>query len=354
MVKNAQSKARLATLFVLLIDFIPNSSAAGSRWPGAPIGAVSPQEAPAQTTYGNAEEIKAGEALNRLLSVARNRAEEYNTLFRDLATEEKRTSILFKKSGEESERGEVVCEFVVYQSRTQPDLAFEYRSAKSVDGKPAPGQEKRVMKLFENLARAKTVFEERHLINKESFSHDKLDFNFYGTVIYQWRELMEYARNSVEIVYVGTEKIDDRETVILKFQQTTRNERLEWLTPARYRGLTQLVSGRLWLDARTAQIRRAERELRLMLPNAPDTVPLWKQTFNYTQSDLGILVPKIFVYDFFFDFRRNNDGRVESFRTGRLVSVFGTFKRFTVSSSEEEKKTIIKDSPQSNDKKPEI
>jgi hypothetical protein len=118
--------------------------------------------------------------------------------------------------------------------------------------------------------------------------------------------------------------------------------------------LEQRVRGRLWLDASTAQIRRAERELRLILPDVPDPVPLWKQTFDYSQSDLGILVPKKFVYDDFFDFRRNNEGKVESFRTGRLVSEFGTFQRFTVSSSEEDKKTIIKDKPQSNDKKPEI
>ncbi len=43
---------------------------------------------------------------------------------------------------------------------------------------------------------------------------------------------------------------------------------------------------------------------------------------------------------------------VESFRTGQLISEFGTFQRFTVSSSEEEKKTIIKGKPQMTDKKP--
>jgi hypothetical protein len=45
---------------------------------------------------------------------------------------------------------------------------------------------------------------------------------------------------------------------------------------------------------------------------------------------------------------------VESFQTGRLISEFGTFQRFAVTSSEQEKKTIIKDKPQPTDKKPEI
>ncbi|HEY6403987.1 MAG TPA: hypothetical protein VI479_21375 [Blastocatellia bacterium] len=251
-----------------------------------------------------------------------------------------------------------MCEFVVYQSRIQPSLAFEYRNAISVSGKPAPGQEKRMMKLFEDLAKAETALKERQLINKESFSHDKVRASFYGTVIYQWRELMEYARDSVEIRYTGAEKIDGREAVTLDFQQIAPNEQLEWTLPSRhiprYIMGEQRVRGRLWLDADTAQIRRAERELRLIPPNTPDPVTVWKQTFDYAQSDLGILVPKRFVYDYFLDFRRNNDGKVESFRTDRLISEFGAFQRFTVSSSEEEKKTIIKDKPQSNDKKPEI
>jgi len=292
--------------------------------------------------------------LNKFLSVARARAEEYNTLFRDLATEEKRISIPFKRSGEEDKRREVICEFVVYQSRVEPDLAFEYRSAKSVDGKPAPGQEKRMMKLFEDLAKADTALKEREMINKESFSHDKVGFVFYGTVIYQWRELMDYASNNVVIEFAGTEKIGGEETAALNFQQTSRNERLEWLTPPGFRGLAQRVRGRLWLDARTAQIRRAERELMLIVPGAPNPVTLWKQTFDYAKSDLGILVPKRFVYDQFFDFRSKMDGAVESFQTGRLISEFGTFQRFTVTSSEQEQKTIIKDKPQPTDKKPEI
>ncbi|MBO0857917.1 MAG: hypothetical protein J2P21_05575 [Chloracidobacterium sp.] len=353
MVKTAQSKAGMTTMFTLLIAFIPNFSLAYSFWRDAQSSNVSPQARAAQTTDKNDEALKARESLNRFLGVARKRAEEYNKLFRDLAAEEKRTSVLFKKSGEESERRQVICEFVVYQSRINSDLAFEYRNAKSIDGKRVSGQEKRMMTLFENLAKAETALRERYLINNESFSHDKVKFNFYGTVIYQWRELMDYARDSVEITYAGTEKIDGTQTVALEFQQTTRNKWLEWAPPPYYSGFEQRVRGRLWLDARTAQIRRAERELRLILPNASDPVPLWRQTFDYSQSDLGILVPKKFVYDLFFDFRRNHEGKMESFLTGRLVSEFGKFQRFTVSSSEEEKKTIIKDKPQSNDKKPE-
>src|SRR5262249_31782799 len=91
-VKTAPSKAGLTILFALLFGFIPNSGAARSCCRGAQTGGVSPQAAPAQSTDKNAEGIKARESLNRVLDVARKRAEEYNNLFRDLAAEEKRTS----------------------------------------------------------------------------------------------------------------------------------------------------------------------------------------------------------------------------------------------------------------------
>src|SRR5262249_15040697 len=135
MTMSAQSKARLMTLFVVFFGFIHNFGFAQSPGSGAQTDPRAAQSAPTQTTDKNAQDAKALEAWNRLLSVARQRTEEYNTLFRDLATEEKRISIPFNKSGEEVERRQVICEFVVYQSRLDPDLAFEFRSAKSVDGK---------------------------------------------------------------------------------------------------------------------------------------------------------------------------------------------------------------------------
>jgi hypothetical protein len=88
------------------------------------------------------------------------------------------------------------------------------------------------------------------------------------------------------------------------------------------------------------------------MPRAPNPVTLWKQTFDYAKSDLGILVPRRFVYDQFFDFRPTEDGGVESFQTGRLISEFGTFRRFTGANSEQEEKTIIKEKPQPTDKNP--
>jgi hypothetical protein len=105
MVKTAQSKAGPTILLALFLGFIPNSGAARPRWRGAQTGNVSPQAAPAQTTDKKAEELKVRESLNRLLDVARKRAEEYNKLFRDLAAEEKRTSICSKSPAKNRNAG---------------------------------------------------------------------------------------------------------------------------------------------------------------------------------------------------------------------------------------------------------
>jgi hypothetical protein len=66
-----------------------------------------------------------------------------------------------------------------------------------------------------------------------------------------------------------------------------------------------------------------------------------------------ILVPRKFVYDFYYHLTRQKDGRVWPLRTGRLTSEFGTFKRFDVTSEEHDKKTVIEDAPgKSPTKKP--
>src|SRR5262245_60662288 len=161
MIIGAQSKARLITLLAALFVSVKVSGVAQTYGSGAQTDPGLRPLAPAQRTNHNIEDVKTREGLNKFLSVARQRAEKYNTLFRDLAKKEKRISIRFNKSGGEDKRREVICEFVVYQSRFEPNLAFEYRGAKSVDGKPLLGQEKRMMKLFEDLTKAETALEER-------------------------------------------------------------------------------------------------------------------------------------------------------------------------------------------------
>jgi hypothetical protein len=124
MVETAQSKICSTTLFVVLFGFVPNSGVAQSHWSGGQPDPRTGQTAPAQTTDKNAQDVKALEALNKFLSLARKRVEEYNTLFSDLATEEKRISIWFKRSGEEDARREVICEFV-HGRRAQSGNALE-------------------------------------------------------------------------------------------------------------------------------------------------------------------------------------------------------------------------------------
>src|SRR5262245_53623393 len=81
MVKTAKRKVTLAILFVVLFGFSPNSGVAQSHWGSGQTDPRAQQTAPAQTTNKNTQDVKDLEALNKFLSVARKRVEEYNTLF---------------------------------------------------------------------------------------------------------------------------------------------------------------------------------------------------------------------------------------------------------------------------------
>jgi hypothetical protein len=88
MVRTVQSKKCLTALFVVPFGLLPNSGVAQSPERGAQTDSGARQTAPAQNADKNADGLKDREALNRFLCAARKRVEEYNTLFRDLATEE--------------------------------------------------------------------------------------------------------------------------------------------------------------------------------------------------------------------------------------------------------------------------
>lgn len=320
--------------------------------PAAPASeaVVSPPEKPAAvpaTPPLSAEERKARlELLTAILTTAANQAFKYNQTFRDLSAEETRLSERIDRQGEVKQQRRVVCDLVVYQSRLDPEMAYEYRSAKTVDGKPVKQDEKHIEKFFQKLLKAKSTRVELDLMNEESFQHDlELGGAFYGLTLSQWREVMKWALPDVGFEILGREIIEGKQTVAIFYRQLRPNKQLEWRLPKGigFEKAQQFSRGRLWLDVETMQIRRAERELTLLFPGEKQVVTVWRQTMSYKQSLHGIYVPDKFLIEYLYHIERGKDGLLTSALSGRMTSVFGEFKRFDVTSEEQEKKTILKD-----------
>jgi hypothetical protein len=308
----------------------------------APAVRVSPPPPPLSPEERNARIA----VLSKIITAANIEAERYNKLFRDLSAEETRLSERFSEKGEVKQTRKVVCEVVVYQSRLSERMAYEYRSAKSIDGKPQKLDEKRIEKFFQKLLKADSVKAELDLINQEGFQHDlSLGSSFYGMTLHQWREIEPWALADVGYQVMGREMLNGSETVVVAYQQTRPNERLKWDMPLSFgfASVGQNVRGRLWLDSNSLQIRQGEREMWVTLSNAQSPIRIWRQTMQYKPSPYGIWVPRKFVSEFFYHIERSKEGLVTVTQTGRLTSEYGEFKRFDVTSEEQEKKTILKE-----------
>lgn len=309
-----------------------------------PEKAAPPAAAPAPTL--SAEEKKARmERLGRIIGGAIKQTSRYNETFRNLSAEETRLSELIDLTGAVKQKRRVVCDLVVYQSRLDPAMAYEYRNAKIVDGKEVKQDEKHLEKFFQKLLKADSVRSELNLMNQESFQHDlNLGGNFYGLTLFQWREILDWAWPFVGYDLIGQETIKGRKAYVVLFHQLRTNERLEWLLP---KGLgleraSQFTQGRLWLDQETLQILQAERALTLLFPGQKEPVLIWRQSMFYKPSPHAIQVPDKFISEYFYHLVRTREGTVRTILSGRLTSEFGEFKRFDVSSEEQEKKTVIK------------
>ncbi|MFN0122793.1 MAG: hypothetical protein ACKV2V_20020 [Blastocatellia bacterium] len=275
---------------------------------------------------------------------------KYNQTFRDLSTQETRLSELFEPDGDLDKKRMVVCDFFVYQSRHNPDFGVEYRIGQTIDGKPVKQDDKRINKVFEKLLRADSETKELEIVNDEAFRHDLVPYRFYGIALHQWREIRPDTLASVGYEYAGRQTLDGVETELMIFQQTKANKWLEWELPwparnLQLRNMPQMTRGALWLDTSTKQIRRAVREMFVILPGTTDPVLLWRQTLQFTDSAFAILVPRKFTFEHFLHIRRGAANKPESYLSSRLTSEFGTFKRFDVSAEEQDKKTILRDTP---------
>lgn len=333
----ARKKTEPASSLTIPVPLAPVSIAPAPviAVPAAP-PPLSPEERKARVTL-----------LTEIITVANEEAHKYNKLFRDLSAEETRLSEQFNEKGEIKQKRQVVLEMVVYQSRLDEQMGYEYRNVKVIEGKTQKVDEKRLEKFFQNLLKATSLDAELSLINAEGFQHDlPLGASFYGLTLHQWREIEAWALADMGFHVAGRELLDGSATVVLYFQQTRPNKRLEWELPSGfgYAKVEQTVRGRLWLDVNTLQIRQGEREMWVALSNTQAPLRIWRQTMSYRPSSYGIWVPKKFVSDFFFRIERGKDGVPTVSQTGRLTSEYGDFKRFAVTSEEQGKKTILKES----------
>ena len=269
--------------------------------------------------------------LERFLDAAYIRTTEYTASFRDLTAEEKQSVELYDATGKLIRRREIVSDFIVYQSRFDKGVTAEYRNVREVDRVPVPGREERVLKLFKRLASSSNVNQELELISDEASRYD-LNYSIQGYTLKEGLPLQKEVRGVFAFEVTGSEEMDGHETFVIKYTQRAPSPQLK--VDLRFaslpKGSESFYRGRLWLDARTAQLRREERELVLVIPKIKEQLVLIRQEFHYTASQFDILAPQRITLTTLGSVKLDADRVASSTLGGRLVFEYGPFSRFSV------------------------
>jgi hypothetical protein len=269
--------------------------------------------------------------VERFLDLAFTRTTEYTASFRDLTAEEKQFVELYDSKGKLIKRREIISDFVVYQSRFDRGVTAEYRNVREVDKVSVPGREERVLRLFKRLASTTSVNQELELIGDEASRYD-LNYSVQGYTLKQGLPLQKEVRAVFSFEVAGNEQLDGHETLIVRYTQRAPSPllKVDLRLPSLPKASRSFYRGRLWLDARTAQIRREERELVFELPRVKEPLVLIRQEFNYAASQFDILVPKLIMLTTLGSVKLDGDHVTSPTLGGRLVFEYGDFSRFSV------------------------
>ena len=221
----------------------------------------------------------------------------------------------------------MISDFLVYASPIKSSIVNEYRITREVDGKAVGKDGKQAIELFEKLAKAKTLEQEGKRLREENLKHT-LRYYRWGITLQSPLQLVKFSGFTFEIV--GREKLDGRETILLKYRQND-------LLPGGPSGLLRNFKdhrsgsrGRAWLDAETFRIWRWVSESTVIDRDIPEEVVYMRDEVEYEPSAFGPNIPRKIITTF-YDKADKQSVRL----SGRITYTYQEFKRFDVKSDYE-------------------
>jgi len=244
-------------------------------------------------------------SLETILSEAEKQAQNYQGTFKNLLADETKTFEKYDKNGGLKEQNTIVSNFLVYQSAKDNNLSAELRNVVKVDGQSVPDSQKRSDALFAELQKTNTVQRELEKIQAEGARYDKT-LEVSGLTLSEAVALSQNLRPFFDFKLLGTEKYESNDTFVVSYQQTKKSPFISlkgngansndlslnffnFSLPKQLKNADVFLRGKLWIDAKTFQIWREERELTVQADNP---IVILQTSFDYQTSDYGILVPK--------------------------------------------------------------
>jgi hypothetical protein len=269
------------------------------------------------------------DGLKELIRSAGLRVKEYKAKFKDLTADEEQQVEEYDDTGKITRRRRVVSDLIIYQSQLDASVTAEYRNVREVDGKAVAKRDKRLVELFEKLAKAGSLKKELERISRESRRYD-LNYSFYSMTLDQALPLGEKNREYFRFTHAGREQVNGREVIVVQYQQVAQvpHFTLKFSLPPVLKGAEYFYRGRLWLDAETAQLWREEQELTLRHPSAPDPLVIFRYEFDYVASRFGILTPQRIAVSTYNNGKTGPGNVPRLLLGGKVTFTYSGFRRF--------------------------
>ena len=302
------------------------------------LGTTRAQQSASPSTSNQPTQTQA--RLVQVLTQFLTHTEEYETAFKNLTAEETKLIEVYNATGKLIRQRSIISDLVVYQSLRGDSEVTEYRNARVVDGKPIAKYEEKALKLLTAAAKANSLKKELEQINEENRKYE-FDVHFSGFTIYQGRPFKKWG-SLFQAQIIGQERIAGHDTVVLRYQQTglIPGNKFRFPRPGEFAEQQALQRGRLWLDQRTCQLWREEKEWTIVHKAAQEPLVFSRQEMTYAPSSFGILTPQHFVFSLFSHFSHPRNEPPALLLSERMTYTYGDFKRFDVSGEESDKKTV--------------
>ena len=273
-----------------------------------------------------------------IVQKAEAQTEVYVEEFKNLLATETKTFEQFDKNGAVKKQSVIEANFIVYQSLRDKNIISEFRNIIKVDGKSVDDKERTPDEFFAQIQKTGSIEKELQKIQKESSRYDK-NLEIQGLTLLQAPVLSDNIRPYFDFQLVSTETIQGNEVFVVSYRQTKKspyisvNEKdsktselslnFKLDVPDALKKSGVFLRGKLWIDAKTFQLWREERELTAQTANP---LVILRTDFEYQPSDYGILVPKQISL---VQFNVKKGSQKNQFTTIKNTKVNFDYSRFT-------------------------
>ena len=273
-----------------------------------------------------------------IVQKAEAQTEVYVEEFKNLLATETKTFEQFDKNGAVKKQSVIEANFIVYQSLRDKNIISEFRNIIKVDGKSVADKERTPDEFFAQIQKTGSIEKELQKIQKESSRYDK-NLEIQGLTLLQAPVLSDNIRPYFDFQLVSTETIQGNEVFVVSYRQTKKspyisvNEKdsktselslnFKLDVPDALKKSGVFLRGKLWIDAKTFQLWREERELTAQTANP---LVILRTDFEYQPSDYGILVPKQISL---VQFNVKKGSQKNQFTTIKNTKVNFDYSRFT-------------------------